>query len=68
MLDMVHQQGLRLATGAFRTSPIPRLYAEKGEPRRSVQRQILCLQLYCRLQSMPNTPTYATVMSRAHDD
>ena len=55
------------ATGAFRTSPIPSLYATTGEPPLSVRRQVLCLQLYCRLQSMPNTPTYATVMNRAHD-
>ena len=67
MLDTVHHQGLRLATGAFRTSPIPSLYAETGETPLSVRRQVLCLQLYCRLQSMPNTPTYATVMNRAHD-
>ena len=67
MLDTVHHQGVRLATGAFRTSPIPSLYAETGEPPLSVRRQVLCLQLYCRLQSMHNTPTYATVMNRARD-
>ena len=60
-------KGLRLAAGAFRTSPIQSLYAVTGEPPLSVRRQVLCLQLYCRLQSMPNTPTYATVMNRAHD-
>ena len=67
MLDTVHHQGLRLATLAFRTSPIQSLYAETGEHPLSIRRQVLCLQFYCRLQSMPNTPTYATVMNRAHD-
>ncbi|XP_042145521.1 uncharacterized protein LOC120846549, partial [Ixodes scapularis] len=31
MLDPIHHQGLRLSTGAFRTSPIPSLYAETNE-------------------------------------
>ena len=32
MLDSVHHQGLRLALGAFRTSPITSLYVEADEP------------------------------------
>ncbi|GFN93821.1 Pol-like protein [Plakobranchus ocellatus] len=31
-LDPIHHQGLRIALGAFRTSPIKSLYAEAGEP------------------------------------
>ncbi|GFO11825.1 RNA-directed DNA polymerase from mobile element jockey [Plakobranchus ocellatus] len=31
-LDPTHHQGLRIALGAFRTSPIKSLYAEAGEP------------------------------------
>ena len=27
----------------------------------------IVVQFYCRLQSMSNTPMYATVMNRAHD-
>ena len=30
-LDPVHNQGIRLSTGAFRTSPTNSLYAESGE-------------------------------------
>ena len=30
-LDTIHHQGLRLALGAFRTSPIESLYAESNE-------------------------------------
>ena len=32
MLDTVHHQGLRLALGAFRTSPVTSLYVEADEP------------------------------------
>ena len=31
MLNTVHHQGLRLALGAFRTSPVESLYVEAGE-------------------------------------
>ncbi|GFO41939.1 RNA-directed DNA polymerase from mobile element jockey [Plakobranchus ocellatus] len=31
-LDPIHHQGLRIALGAFRTSPIKSLYAEAGKP------------------------------------
>ncbi|GFO00731.1 RNA-directed DNA polymerase from mobile element jockey [Plakobranchus ocellatus] len=31
-LDPIHHQGLRIALGAFRTTPIKSLYAEAGEP------------------------------------
>ncbi|GFN82574.1 RNA-directed DNA polymerase from mobile element jockey [Plakobranchus ocellatus] len=31
-LDPIHHRGLRIALGAFRTSPIKSLYAEAGEP------------------------------------
>lgn len=31
MLNSVHNQGIRLATGAFRTSPVASLYAECNE-------------------------------------
>ena len=32
MIDPVHHQGLRLALGAFRTSPVASLYVEADEP------------------------------------
>ena len=31
MLDHIHNQGLRLALGAFRTSPVASLYVEADE-------------------------------------
>ena len=32
MLDPIQNQGLRLALGAFRTSPVASLYVEADEP------------------------------------
>ena len=43
-LDTIHHQGLRLALGAFRTSPIESLYAESNEPSLYIRREKLSLQ------------------------
>ena len=45
MLDTVHHQGLRLALGAFRTSPVESLYVEANEPSLYLLREKLALQL-----------------------
>jgi hypothetical protein len=39
MLDTIHHQGLRLAYGAFRTSPVESLYAEDLEPSLHLRRK-----------------------------
>ena len=41
MLDTVHHQGLRLALGAFRTSPVESLYVEAEEPSLYLRRNLL---------------------------
>ena len=47
MLDPIHNQGLRLALGAFRTSPVARLYVEADEPSLySLTHQILLMKLH----------------------
>ena len=42
MLDTVHHQGLRLALGAFRTSPVESLYVEPNEPSLYLRREKTC--------------------------
>ena len=42
MLNSVHHSGIRLCTGAFRTSPVNSLLVEAGEPPLSVRRIVLC--------------------------
>ena len=49
MLDTVHNQGLRLALGAFRTSPVSSLNLEADEPSLWLRREKLSLQYAIRL-------------------
>ena len=42
-LDSVHNQGLRLCLGAFRTSPVQSLYVEANEPPLNLRRTCLCV-------------------------
>ena len=58
MLDTVHHQGLRLALGAFRTSPVENLYVEAKEPSLYLRREKLALQYAIRLAANPSNPTF----------
>ena len=54
MLDPIHNQGLRLALGAFRTSPVASLYVEADEPSLYSRREKLSLQYAIRLAANPS--------------
>ena len=41
LLDIIHHQGLHLALGAYRISPIESLYAESCEPSMYIRREKL---------------------------
>ena len=58
MLDTVHHQGLRLALGAFRTSPVESLYVEAEEPSLYLRREKLTLQYAIRLAANPSNPAH----------
>ena len=62
-LDTIHDQGLRLALGAFRTSPISSLYAEANEPSLFLRREKLSLQYALRLAANPSNPAFNTTFS-----
>ena len=62
-LDSIHHQGLRLALGAFRTSPVNSLYVEANEPSLYHRRNKLSLQYALKLKSSPNNPAYDTVFN-----
>ena len=49
MLDTVHNQGLRMALGAFRTSPVSSLYVEADEPSLWLRREKMSLRYAIRL-------------------
>ena len=61
MLDPIHHQGLRLALGAFRTSPSESLLAEANEPSLYNRHLKLSIQFALKLKSNPSNPTYETV-------
>src|SRR5436190_5870140 len=61
MLDSIHHSALRLATGAFRSSPTPSLLAEVGEPSLHHRRIQLSLNYFHALKSKPDVPTYEDV-------
>ena len=63
MLDTVHHQGLRLALGAFRTSPVTSLYVEADEPSLHLRREKLSLQYAIRLAANPANPTFKVTFS-----
>ena len=56
MLDPIHNQGLRLALGAFRTSPAASLYVAADEPSLYSRREKLTLQYTIRLAAYPSNP------------
>ena len=58
MLDTVHHQGLRLALGAFRTSPVESLYVEAEEPSLYLRREKLTLQYAITLAANPSNPAH----------
>uniref|UniRef100_A0A2P2I4W4 RNA-directed DNA polymerase from mobile element jockey-like n=1 Tax=Hirondellea gigas TaxID=1518452 RepID=A0A2P2I4W4_9CRUS len=63
-LDPVHNAALRLCTGAFRSSPVPSIYAESGEPPLNVRRMQLSLQFFTHIELLPTSPTYETIHQR----
>ena len=60
-LDTVHHQGLRLALGAFRTSPVESLYVAGREPSLYNRRIKLALQYTVKLRTNPRNPAYDCV-------
>ena len=53
MLDPIHNQGLRLCLGTFRTSPLESLYIVVHEPCLGARRAKLSLQYASKIKSLP---------------
>ena len=62
-LDTIHHQGLHLALGAFRTSPVESLYAESNEPSLYTRREKLSLQYTTKLVANPKNPAHNCVFN-----
>ena len=61
LLDPIHHQGLRIALGAFRTSPVQSLYAEAGEPSLRHRRLKLSMNYFLKLKSLPDNPCHHVI-------
>ena len=68
MLDPKHYQGLRLALGAFRSSPVASLYVEADEPSLFSRREKLSLQYAIRLAANPSNPALEVKFSPNYVD
>ena len=62
-LDPVHNQGLRLSLGAFRSSPVESLYVEAHEPPLEIRREKLAIQYILKLKANPGNPAYDVVFN-----
>lgn len=61
LLDPIHHKGLRIALGAFRTSPVKSLYAEAGECSLSDRRQKSSMNYFLKLKSLPQNPCFESI-------
>ena len=67
-LDLVHNQGLLLILGAFRSSPVESLYVEAHEPPLEIRRDKLALQYVLTLKTNPENPAYDVVFNPKHQE
>ena len=58
MLAHIHNQGLRLAFGAFRTSPVASPFVEADEPSLYLRREKLSLQYAIIIVANPSNPVH----------
>ena len=68
MLEPIQNLGLRLSTGAFRTSPVTSLHIEANELPLSLRRQQLTVRYALRLQQNENHPTYDYIFHPQYHD
>lgn len=61
MLDPIHHLGIRLATGAFRTSPVQSLYVESNEWSLNLQRSYDTFTYFLKVNAQPEHPVYPAV-------
>ena len=55
-LDPLQSEGLRLATGAFRSTPIVSLHVETNVPPLSLRRRLTNCKVFLRLRHLPDSP------------
>ena len=58
MLDPIHNHGLRLCLGSFRTSPVESVYVDAHEPSLGARHARLSLQYTTKIKSLPKHPAH----------
>jgi hypothetical protein len=66
-LDTVHHSGLRIALGAFRTSPVLSLYAEAGEPSLADRRNYLMGSYVIKMKALSHHPSHKVLLDTRFD-
>ena len=66
MLDPIHNQGLRLCLGAFRTSPVESVYVDAHEPCLGARRAKLSLQYASKIKSLNKHPAHNAVFDNKY--
>ena len=62
ILNSIHHAGIRYATGAFRSSPIPSLLIDAGELPLYMYRHNYMIRFWFRAQRLPNSLTCKTIL------
>ncbi|GBM69294.1 hypothetical protein AVEN_86628-1 [Araneus ventricosus] len=62
-LDSVHHQGLRIISGAFRTSPVQSLYVITGELLLQLRRDKQCIKYYFKVKGNRRHPMYDRMLN-----
>ena len=60
-LDVVHNMGLCICTGAYRTSPVASIYVDSGIPPLSLCREELSLRFIAKSLTSKSNPNYKYV-------
>ena len=60
-LNPVHNAGIRICIGAFRTSPVESILVDAAEPPLSTRRGILCSNYILKVSQFRNHPTYKCI-------
>jgi hypothetical protein len=66
-LDTVNHSGLRIALGAFRTSPVLSLYAEAGEPSLADRRNYLMGSYVIKMKALSHHPSHKLLLDTFFD-
>lgn len=67
VLDTIHNSGLRISLGAFRTSPVESLYAEAAESNLVSRRSLLTLGYVLKIRSLKDHPSYSSIFNNNAD-